>query len=98
MSGGGAVIFAAPFVLLGIVLIYLLRRERLRGPASTTHPFLVGLYRGLAFLLFLFAMWLLVGAFVLPRPRELQTCSSGASYLPDGSYVCVRKVGGEEGP
>jgi hypothetical protein len=69
MTGGAAVIFVAPFVILGIVLIYLLRRERLRGRASTTHPFLITVYRGLAFALFLFAMWLLVAAFVLPSPR-----------------------------
>ena len=68
MGGGAAIIFAAPFVILGIVLLSIMRRERLAGSASTSHPFLVGVYRGLAFTLFLFAMYLLFGAFFLPHP------------------------------
>lgn len=57
-----APIFAAPFVALILVLLYLLRRERLRGEASTTHPILVGFYKGLAaILLVLFGLPLLVG-------------------------------------
>lgn len=62
MGGFAAVIFASPFVALILVLLYLLRRERLRGETSTTHPILVGFYKGLAvILLVLFALPLLVG-------------------------------------
>jgi hypothetical protein len=49
-------------------LYFLLRRERLRGEASTTHPLLVGLYRGLAFVLIVFVAYVVLAAFVLPKP------------------------------
>ncbi len=62
MGGFAAVIFAAPFVAVILSLLYLLRRERLRGEASTTHPILIGFYKGLAvILLVLFGLPLLVG-------------------------------------
>lgn len=48
-----------------LALFSLLRRERLRGPASTTQPFLVGLYRGCAFVLVLFVAYSLLAPFVL---------------------------------
>jgi len=66
MGPGAAIIFATPFVVVVIALLYILRRERLRGPASTTRPLVVWLYRGLAFVLFSFLMYLLVAPFVLP--------------------------------
>ena len=47
-----------------LALFVLLRRERLRGAASTTHPFLVGLYRGCAFVLVLFVAWSLLAPLV----------------------------------
>lgn len=62
VGGFAAVIFASPFVALILVLLYLLRRERLRGESSTTHPILVGFYKGLAaILLVLFGLPLIVG-------------------------------------
>lgn len=62
MSGLAGLIWGAPFIALVLVLLYLLRRERLRGPTSTTHPVLVGFYKGCAFvLLILFALPLVVG-------------------------------------
>ncbi len=68
MGPGAAIIIATPFVVVATALLVILRRERLRGTASTTHPFLIGLYRGLAFVLFLFVMYLFLAPFVLPRP------------------------------
>lgn len=47
-----------------LALFSLLRRERLRGPTSTTHPFLIGLYRGCAFVLVLFVAWSLLAPLV----------------------------------
>ena len=62
MTGWAGVIWGAPFIALIVVLLYLLRRERLRGRASTTHPILVGFYKGCAFmLLVLFSAPLVIG-------------------------------------
>jgi hypothetical protein len=52
MGPGAAIIIATPFVIVVVALLYILRRERLRGPASTMPPILMWLYRGLALLLF----------------------------------------------
>jgi hypothetical protein len=64
MGPGAMVIIATPFAIVVLALLYILRRERLRGGASTTHPFLVGLYRGLAVILFVFLMYLLLAPFM----------------------------------
>ena len=66
MGPGAAVIIATPFVIVVLALLSILRRERLRGRTSTTHPFLIGLYRGLAVVLFLFLTLLLLAPLV-PR-------------------------------
>jgi hypothetical protein len=67
MGPGAAVIVATPFVIVVLALLYLLRRERLRGPTSTTPGIVIWLYRGLVLVLFLFLMYLLVAPFVLPH-------------------------------
>ena len=69
MGPGAAIIVATPFAIVVIALLYIFRRERLRGAASTTHPFVVGLYRGLACVLCVFLMYLLLAPFVLSPPQ-----------------------------
>jgi hypothetical protein len=59
---GLAVLFAAAYAALVLALFSIVRRERRRGPASTTHPFLIGLYRGLVLLVVLFALYAVIGA------------------------------------
>jgi hypothetical protein len=59
---GLAVLFAAAYAALVLALFPIVRRERRRGPASTTHPFLIGLYRGLVLLVVLFALYAVIGA------------------------------------
>ena len=52
-------------VTLGVVavaLFVILRRERLQGASSNTHPFLVGLYRGCAVVLVAYVGLVVVGA------------------------------------
>ena len=62
---GIEILIGIALMVATIALYSLLRRERLRGPTSTTHPFLVGVYRGCAFVLVLFVAWALLGPFVL---------------------------------
>jgi hypothetical protein len=61
VSGLG-VFFAAAYAVLVLALFYLTRRERQRGPGSTTDPFLIGLYRGLVLVVVLFAVYAVIGA------------------------------------
>jgi small-conductance mechanosensitive channel len=58
---GLAVLFAAAYAMLGLALFHIVRRERRRGAASTTHPFLIGLYRGLVLVVVLFAVYAVIG-------------------------------------
>ena len=54
-------------VALGVVavaLFVILRRERLRGASSDTHPFLVGLYRGCAVVLVAYVGLVVAGAVI----------------------------------
>jgi hypothetical protein len=47
-----------------VSLLVILRRERQRGEASGTHPFLVGIYRGCAVVIVVFVALMVVGAVV----------------------------------
>ena len=47
-----------------VSLLVILRRERQRGEASGTHPFLVGIYRGCAVVLVAFVALMVLGAVI----------------------------------
>jgi hypothetical protein len=75
-----AVLFAAAYAVLVLALYSILRRERRRGPASTTHPFLIGFYRGLVLIVVLFALYAAIGAAagalgLAPRSDEVPVVS-----------------------
>ena len=59
---GLAVLFAAAYAVLVLALFRIMRRERRRGLASMTHPFLIGFYRGLVLIVVLFALYAVIGA------------------------------------
>jgi hypothetical protein len=61
------VIIGLALAIMALALISIWRRERLDGPPKSRAWRCV--YRALTMVLVLLAMWLLVGAFVLPRPR-----------------------------
>jgi hypothetical protein len=62
---GLALLFAIPLIVATLALFFLLRRERMLGSASTTHPLLVGFYRGCAIVLIAFVGYLLLAPIVL---------------------------------
>lgn len=77
---GLAVPFAVAYSVLALALLYIVRRERRRGPASTTHPILIGLYRGLVLVVVLFALYAVIGALLgalglAPNSAELPVVS-----------------------
>jgi len=77
---GLAVLFAAAYTVLVLVMFRITRRERRRGPASTTHPFLIGVYRGLVLIAVLFAVYAVIGAAagalgLAPRSDEVPVLS-----------------------
>lgn len=85
---GLAVLFAVAYAVVVLALLHIVRRERRRGPASTTHPFLIGLYRGLVLVVVLFALYAVIGA--AAGALGLAPTADGAPFLGALLWLCPR--------
>jgi hypothetical protein len=86
---GLVLLFAAAYAVLVLALFSIVRRERRRGQSSTTHPFLIGLYRGLVLIVVLFALYAVIGA--LAGALGLAPSSQAVPVISLASWQSARK-------